>query len=159
MFISRCCYAVYDLRRQAPTTTTTRIPDPITYLLSAGCPTSFFYPHLHTPTPYSILGFRPAPQTPDLHTSNLPHLVDFVTGISVNLRGPPLAKRYCILLIAHDYTINIIVTIDNVSGAHARKEQIINSTRFELTTHSLMVIYGMYPLSHSVRIHELALHY
>ena len=44
MFISRCCYAVYDLRRQAPTTTTTRIPDPVTYLPPAGCPTSFFYP-------------------------------------------------------------------------------------------------------------------
>ena len=32
MFISRRCYAVYDLRRQAPATTTTRIPDPRTYL-------------------------------------------------------------------------------------------------------------------------------
>ena len=29
---------------------------------------------VHTPTPHSILRFRPAPQTPDLHTSNLPHL-------------------------------------------------------------------------------------
>ena len=27
LFISRRCYAVYDLRRQAPATTTTRIPD------------------------------------------------------------------------------------------------------------------------------------
>ena len=44
LFISRRCYAVYDLRRQAPTTTTTRIPDPRTYLPPAGCPTSFFYP-------------------------------------------------------------------------------------------------------------------
>ena len=43
-FISRRCHAVYDLRRQAPTTTTTRIPDPRTYLPPAGCPTSFFYP-------------------------------------------------------------------------------------------------------------------
>ena len=137
LFVSRRCYAVYDLRRQAPATTTTRIPDPRTYLPPAGCPTSFFYPHrlpqvrkekntlqfirlfryacpsssfrcnrkrpslsrvppavcpsllesattvctsflqslstyVHTPTPHSILGFRPAPQTPDLHTSNLP---------------------------------------------------------------------------------------
>ena len=157
MFISRRCYAVYDLRRQAPTTTTTRIPDPRTYLPPVGCPTSFFYPprllqerkekkyatnfppfslrlpfqlsrvylrpsvhrcwrallltlcvlpfckyflhayirsfhirtyflsaisfrirtygdstYVHTPTPHSILRFRPAPQTPDLHTSNLP---------------------------------------------------------------------------------------
>ena len=46
LFISRRCYAVYDLWRQAPTTTTTRIPDPRTYLPPAGCPTSFFYPHL-----------------------------------------------------------------------------------------------------------------
>ena len=44
MFVSRRCYAVYDLRRQAPATTTTRIPDPRTYLPPAGCPTSFFYP-------------------------------------------------------------------------------------------------------------------
>ena len=44
LFISRRCYAVYDLRRQAPTTTTTRIPDPRTYLPPVGCPTSFFYP-------------------------------------------------------------------------------------------------------------------
>ena len=29
--------------------------------------------YVHTPTPHSILRFRPAPQTPDLHTSNLPH--------------------------------------------------------------------------------------
>ena len=138
LFISRRCYAVYDLRRQSPTTTTTRIPDPRTYLPPAGCPTSFFYPprlpqerkekkntlqifrlfrysypssslrcslvasaclcclsrvppavcpallpvctsflrslstYVHTPTPHSILRFRPAPQTPDLHTSNLP---------------------------------------------------------------------------------------
>ena len=42
MFISRRCYAVYDLRRQAPTTTTTRIPDPRTHLPPVGCPTSFF---------------------------------------------------------------------------------------------------------------------
>ena len=28
--------------------------------------------YVRTPTPYSILRFRPAPQTPDLHTSNLP---------------------------------------------------------------------------------------
>ena len=28
-----------------------------------------------TPTPHSILRFRPAPQTPDLHTFNLPQLV------------------------------------------------------------------------------------
>ena len=28
--------------------------------------------YVHTPTPHSILRFRPAPQTPDLHTSNLP---------------------------------------------------------------------------------------
>ena len=33
-------------------------------------------PYVHTPTPHSILRFRPAPQTPDLHTSNLPHLVN-----------------------------------------------------------------------------------
>ena len=142
LFISRRCYAVYDLRHQAPTTTTTRIPDPRIYLPPAGCPTSFFYPprlpqerkekkirykfsaffvtptlpapcgvvasarlcclsrvppavcpsllesatttvvcnsflqslstYVHTPT-HSILRFRPAPQTPDLHTSNLPH--------------------------------------------------------------------------------------
>ena len=141
MFISRRCYAVYDLRRQAPDTTTTRIPDPRTYLPPAGCPTFFFYPprlpqerkekkktlynlaaffytpalpapsgvvasarlcclsrvppavclsllesattvctsflrylstYVHTPTPHSILRFRPAPQTPDLHTSSLP---------------------------------------------------------------------------------------
>ena len=31
-----------------------------------------FHVHVHTPTPHSILRFRPAPQTPDLHTSNLP---------------------------------------------------------------------------------------
>ena len=30
--------------------------------------------YVHTPTPHSILRFRPAPQTPDLHTSNLPPL-------------------------------------------------------------------------------------
>ena len=88
LFISRRCYAVYDLRRQAPTTTTTRIPDPRTYLPPAGCPTSFFHPDLsslhflpsleysplnHTCIlPHSILRFRPAPQTPDLRTSNLP---------------------------------------------------------------------------------------
>ena len=46
LFISRRCYTVYDLRRQATATTTTRIPDPSTYLPPAGCPTSFFYPHL-----------------------------------------------------------------------------------------------------------------
>ena len=28
--------------------------------------------YVRTPTPHSILRFRPAPQTPDLHTSNLP---------------------------------------------------------------------------------------
>ena len=28
--------------------------------------------YVHTPKPHSILRFRPAPQTPDLHTSNLP---------------------------------------------------------------------------------------
>ena len=28
--------------------------------------------YVHTPTPHSILRFKPAPQTPDLHTSNLP---------------------------------------------------------------------------------------
>ena len=28
--------------------------------------------YVHTPTPHSVLRFRPAPQTPDLHTSNLP---------------------------------------------------------------------------------------
>ena len=32
--------------------------------------------YVHTPTPHSMLRFRPAPQTPDLHTSNLPHVVD-----------------------------------------------------------------------------------
>ena len=152
MFISNRCYAVYDLRRQAPATTATRIPDPRTYLPPAGCPTSFFYPrglsdllllplqvaarekrkkirynvssffvtptlpapcgvtvvasarlcclsrvppavcpsllgsastvcnsflqslstYVRTPTPHFILRFRPAPRTPDLHTSNLP---------------------------------------------------------------------------------------
>ena len=30
--------------------------------------------YVRTPTPHSISRFRPAPQTPDLHTSNLPHL-------------------------------------------------------------------------------------
>ena len=44
LFISRRCYAVHDLRRQAPATKTTQIPDPRTYLPPAGCPTSFFYP-------------------------------------------------------------------------------------------------------------------
>ena len=34
---------------------------------------------VHTPTPHSIFRFRPAPQTPDLHTSNLPHCCTFST--------------------------------------------------------------------------------
>ena len=34
--------------------------------------------YVHTPTPHSILRFRPAPQTPDLHTSNLPHFCGLI---------------------------------------------------------------------------------
>ena len=36
--------------------------------------------YVHTPTPHSILRFRPAPQTPDLHTSNLPLSTIFFVG-------------------------------------------------------------------------------
>ena len=31
--------------------------------------------YVRTPTPQSTIRFRPAPQTPDLHTSNLPHVL------------------------------------------------------------------------------------
>ena len=108
LFISRRCYAVYDLRRQAPATTTTRMPDATPALPApsgvvasarlcclsrvppAVCPTllesattavctSFLQSlsaYVHTPTPHFIIRFRPAPQTPDVHTSNLPHVAN-----------------------------------------------------------------------------------
>ena len=51
----------------------------------------------------------------------------------------PLAKRYWCT----------IITIHNVSGARARKEQIMKPTRIELATHPLVDI-QRYPLDHSV---------
>ena len=43
--------------------------------------------YVHTPTPHSILRFRPAPQTPDLHTSNLPLFAS--TADTQPCEGPP----------------------------------------------------------------------
>ena len=67
------------------------------------------------------------------------HLVEFVTGISGALPSPN----------ATGVQEHAIITIRNVSSAHARKEQITKSTRIELATHPLVVIQH-YPLDHSV---------
>ena len=47
--------------------------------------------YVHTPTPHSILRFRPAPQTPDLQTSNLP-LFFLLPGSLMSQQMPLFSK-------------------------------------------------------------------
>ena len=61
--------------------------------------------YVHTPTPHSVLRFRPAPKTPDLHTFNLPltwkikkrTIVYSVCEITFSKIYLPCAKKYKLL--------------------------------------------------------------
>ena len=82
-----CCCKKYATRFSAFFVTPTlpalsRVPPAVCPSLlesaTTAC-TSFLqslFTYVHTPTPHSILRFRPAPQTADLHTSNLPLLFE-----------------------------------------------------------------------------------
>ena len=91
----RYAYPSSSLRcsRKRPSLCLSRVPPAVCPSLlesaTAVC-TSFLqslFTYVHTPTPHSILRFRPAPQTPDLHTSNLPLFAS--TADTQPCEGPP----------------------------------------------------------------------